>query len=153
MIRQFLWYYLSMNKFMRTSATALAGACLLTFGIPLTTSAYGVTTATSPTYLYNCSTPTQRPREIVITCADAGRYVTNITWSKWSGTAAHAKGILHWNTCTPTCSAGKMKSSTITFTATDRRDVKGTWLYTELKSSRDTWGTGSAQWALPTSAL
>lgn len=150
MIRQFLWYYLNVNKLMRTSATALAGACLLTFGVPLAASAHG---ATSVTYLYNCSTPTQRPREIVITCADAGRYVTNITWSKWSGTTAHAKGILHWNTCTPTCSAGKMKSSTITFTATGRRDVKSTWLYTELKSSRDTWGTGSALWALPTSPL
>jgi hypothetical protein len=150
LIRQFLWYYLMVNKCLRTSATALAGACILTIASPL---AAGAHAATSATYLYNCSTPTQRPREIVVTCADAGRYLANITWSKWSGATAHAKGILHWNTCTPTCSAGKMKSSSITFTATDRRDVKGTWLYTELRSSKNTWGTGSAVWALPTSAL
>ena len=41
----------------------------------------------------------------------------------------------------------------ISFTATDRKDVKGTWLYTELKGPKGAWGTKSKVFDLPTSAL
>jgi hypothetical protein len=138
------------KKILRTSVVALAGASLFTLATPLVASASAVKTGT---YLYDCSTPTQRPKEIVLTCADANTYVTKISWSNWSSNSAHAKGIFHWNTCTPSCAAGTTKSRAITFTATDRRKVKGVWLYTELKATKKTWNTGSAIWALPTSAL
>jgi hypothetical protein len=139
-----------MNKVMRTSVVALAGASLFTLATPLIASASALKTNT---YLYNCSTPTQRPKEIVLTCADANTYVTKITWSNWSSTSAHAKGIFHWNTCTPNCAAGTTRSKAITFIATDRRKVKGVWLYTELKATKKTWNTGSALFTLPTSPL
>jgi hypothetical protein len=139
-----------MNKILRTSVIALAGACFFTLTTPLVAGAQSVKNQTS---LYNCSTPTARPSNIVITCADAGRYVAHITWSSWSGKSAHAKGTLHWNTCTPTCASGKEKSQVINFIATDRRKVHGTWLYTELKGPKNAWGTGSAIWSLPTAAL
>ena len=58
-----------------------------------------------------------------------------------------------WNDCTPTCVAGKVKTKVISFTATDRKDVKGTWLYTELKGPKGAWGTKSKVFDLPTSAL
>jgi hypothetical protein len=111
------------------------------------------TTTTAATYLYNCSTRTQRPHEIVLTCADANTYVSNITWSHWSASSAHAKGTFHWNTCTPTCVAGTNKSKAVTFIATNRRKVKGVWLYTELKATKTTWNNGSAIFTLPTSPL
>jgi hypothetical protein len=136
-----------MNIIMRTSVVALAGASLFTLATPL------VANATGTTYLYNCSTRTQRPHEIILTCADANTYVTHITWTNWSASSAHAKGTFHWNTCTPTCVAGTNKSKAITFTATDRRKVKGVWLYTELKATKKTWNTGSALFTLPTSPL
>lgn len=139
-----------MNKIMRTSVVALAGVSLFTLATPLVANA---TTATRTTYLYNCSTRTQRPHEIVLTCADANTYVSNITWSNWSASSAHAKGTLHWNTCTPTCVEGTHKSKGITFIATNRRKVKGVWLYSELKATTTTWDTGSAIYTLPTSAL
>jgi hypothetical protein len=145
-----LCYKLTMNKIMRTSVIAVTGASLLTLAAPLVASASGASSATS---LYNCSTLTQRPREIVLTCADANLYVAHITWSSWSGASAHAKGTLHWNTCTPTCVAGAFKSKSISFVATGRRKVKGVWLYTELKSQKNTWTTGSALYSLPTSPL
>ena len=143
-----LWYEWNMNKIMRTSVIALAGASLFASGAPLVASATATTT-----YLYNCSTRTQRPHEIVLTCADANSYVSNITWSNWSATSAHAKGTFHWNTCTPTCVAGTHKSKAITFIATNRRKVKGAWLYTELTATKSTWNTGSAIYTLPTSPL
>jgi hypothetical protein len=143
-------YILNMNRIARTSAVALAGASLFTLVTPLMASASATKVST---YIYNCSTRTQRPKEIVLTCADANTYVTSISWSNWSSNVAHAKGIFHWNTCTPNCAAGTTKSKAITFTATDRRRVKGIWLYTELTATKNTWRTGSAIWTLPTSAL
>ncbi len=132
----------------RRIAVALAGATLLGLATPLAASA-----AASATYLYNCSTRVQHPREIVLTCADANTYVTAITWSQWSSPRARATGILHWNTCTPTCVAGQHRSAPIHFVATDRRRVKGVWLYTVLAGTAGTWRTGSATFALPTSPL
>ena len=139
-----------MNKLLRTSLIALAGTTVLSLAAPLVASASGAAKATS---LYNCSTLTQRPREIVLSCADGNTYISKISWSCWSGASAQAKGTLHWNTCTPTCVAGTDKSKVITFTATSRRKVKGTWLYTELKDHKNTWNTGSALYSLPTSPL
>lgn len=139
-----------MKKIMRLTLCALSSATLLSLATPLTASAHA---SAIKVYVYNCSTRTQRPREIVLACADANLYVANITWSGWSGATARAHGTLHWNTCTPNCAAGKMKSRAIVFTAIGRREVKGTWLYTGLHASRDTWRSGSAYFALPTSAL
>ena len=145
-----LWYYWKMRMLSRTSVLALAGASLLTVASPTISSA---SPAPARTYLYNCSTLTQTPREIVLTCADAHLWINQITWTHWSGASAHARGTLHWNTCTPTCVAGQEKSATITFVATARRQVKGRWLYTVLRGQKNTWRTGSASFSLPTAPL
>ena len=55
--------------------------------------------------------------------------------------------------CTPTCAAGATKTKVITFTATDRKEVKGRWLYTELKGPRGAWGAKSKVFHLPTAPL
>ena len=141
-----------MNKTLRTSVIALAGASLVSVATPFLASAT-TARASATTYLYNCSTRTQRPHEIVLTCADANTYVTDITWSHWTSANAHAQGVLHWNTCTPTCVAGTNTSRAITFIATHRRKVKGVWLYSALSSARTTWHTGSAIFTLPTAPL
>ena len=139
-----------MSILSRTSVLALAGASLLNLATPAISSA---SAAPARTYLYNCSTLTQKPREIVLTCADANLWVNKITWSHWSSASAHARGTLHWNTCTPTCVAGKEKSTTITFVATGRHRVKGRWLDTVLRGQKNTWRTGSASFSLPTAPL
>ena len=139
-----------MSILSRTSVIAVAGVSLLSVATPATLSASGTP---ARTYLYNCSTLTQKPREIVLTCADANLWVNQITWTHWSSASAHARGTLHWNTCTPTCVAGKEKSATITFVATDRHRVKGRWLYTVLRGQKSTWRTGSASFSLPTAPL
>ena len=139
-----------MSILSRTSVIAVAGVSLLSVATPATLSASGTP---ARTYLYNCSTLTQKPREIVLTCADANLWVNQITWTHWSSASAHARGTLHWNTCTPTCVAGKEKSATITFVATGRHRVKGRWLYTVLRGQKNTWRTGSASFSLPTAPL
>ena len=138
------------ERISRTSVVALAGASLLTLARPLAASAHG---AKSGTYVYDCSTPSQRPGKTFLTCADANTDVSNITWSNWSGNTALASGTFKWNTGTTTCAAGIFTSKAINFSATRRRQVKGVWLYGDLKASKGTWSTGSGNYSLPTSAL
>ena len=128
-------------------AAALVAAAL---GAPANAAA---APAAARTYLFDCSTLTQRPRQIVLTCADANLWVNKITWAHWSSATATATGTLHWNTCTPTCVAGKEKTATIHFSATGRRRVRGRWLYTALTGQKNTWRTGSATFRLPTTPL
>ncbi|MBW4030607.1 MAG: hypothetical protein HIU57_08050 [Acidobacteria bacterium] len=134
----------------RTSIIALAGVSLVALATPVLANAMATP---ARTYLYNCSTLTQKPHQIVLTCADANLWVNQITWSHWSSATAHARGTLHWNTCTPTCVAGKEKSATITFSATHRRRVKGRWLYTVLQGQKNTLRTGTSSFSLPTAPL
>lgn len=64
--------------------------------------------ATGDTALINCVGKGEiKPKEIVVTCADAGVMVTKITWSKWTNNVAKGAGTLVWNTCLPkTCVDG-----------------------------------------------
>ncbi len=144
-----------MKKVSRAMIVALAGASLTTLVAPTLVAPALASAAPAPvrTYLYNCSTLTQKPREIVLTCADANTWINKITWTNWSSATAKATGTLHWNTCTPTCVAGKEKAATIHFAATGRRHVKGRWLYTVLTGQKNTWRTGSATFRLPTAPL
>jgi hypothetical protein len=49
----------------------------------------------------------ERPREIVVTCADAGVVIQRITWTAWTASRARGSGTLTWNTCLPkTCVNG-----------------------------------------------
>lgn len=108
-----------------------------------------------PTRLYNCSTPVTTPKQIVINCADANRYVAGLHWQHWGAQSATATGRLYWNNCQPNCAAGHEESRAITFTANGRRLVKGknVFLYTNLHGPAGSWGTAGTNWSLPTSAL
>ena len=60
------------------------------------------------TVIVNCiANPVTQPKQIVVTCADAGVAVTKINWTSWTANAARGTGTLTWNTCLPkTCVAG-----------------------------------------------
>lgn len=64
--------------------------------------------ATGDTALVNCVGKAEiKPKEIIVTCADAGVMVNKITWSKWTNNVAKGLGTLVWNTCLPkTCVDG-----------------------------------------------
>ena len=144
-----------MKRISHPSLVALAGTSLAALVAPALVAPALAAASPAParTYLYDCSTLTQKPREIVLTCADANLWVNKITWTNWSSATAKATGTLHWNTCTPTCVAGKEKTATIHFSATGRRRVRGRWLYTALTGQKNTWRTGSATFKLPTAPL
>lgn len=119
-----------------------------------TTTGTGLTMTRTPTVkLYDCSVALTKPQQVVIACADANRYLSGLTWTNWGKANATAKGVLHWNLCTPNCASGKFRTKKITLTATDRRKVKGVWLYTELKGPSGSWGEKGTVWTLPTAGV
>lgn len=51
-----------------------------------------------------------KPKQIVLSCADANVAVTGLSWSSWTANAAKGSGTLSWNPCIPTCVAGKAET-------------------------------------------
>jgi len=47
-----------------------------------------------------------RPRDFIISCADAGLSLEKLSWTSWTPGEASAKGTLVENDCIPYCAAG-----------------------------------------------
>ena len=91
----------------RRTATALAAITLAaTAGMVVATPAFAVDA--TDTGIVNCrGAEVVKPRQIVVTCADASVAVARITWSRWDANGARGTGTLSWNTCLPsTCVDG-----------------------------------------------
>ena len=58
------------------------------------------------TWTYDCEFPVQRPLQIMLTCADGGMFVTEITWNTWTETGASGTGTYSQNMCDPNCAEG-----------------------------------------------
>jgi hypothetical protein len=66
-------------------------------------------------------TPEARPREIVVTCADAGVVLESIQWKTWGGTAAKGRATLTYNDCAPSCAGGHFHSQAVAVTVEGRQ--------------------------------
>jgi hypothetical protein len=64
-------------------------------------------------YTFMCELITQRPKEILNTCADGGIGVWDIAWSSWDRTGANGTGTLRINDCEPNCAEGSFSSEPI----------------------------------------
>lgn len=76
-------------------------------------------TAAAPPRLAGCvpgSTPTVRPKKIIVACGDANFYFTKLVWSSWNGKQAVASGTATLNDCKPYCAAGHFHSYRATVT-------------------------------------
>ena len=58
------------------------------------------------TWTYDCEFPVQRPLQIMLTCADGGMFVTDISWKTWTETGATGTGTYSQNMCDPNCAEG-----------------------------------------------
>jgi hypothetical protein len=58
----------------------------------------------------DCGDPEVRPDRIVLACADFGLYVNKLDWKSWGGAKARATGVIHANTCDPSCAEGSYQS-------------------------------------------
>lgn len=67
------------------------------------------------------STPSVRPRQVIVACGDANFYFTNLAWSAWNAKHAVAGGIAHLNDCKPYCAAGHFHTYKVVVTLTRPR--------------------------------
>jgi hypothetical protein len=51
-----------------------------------------------------------KPKNYILTCADAGSVLAHLSWSSWTGEQAVATGVHQLNNCTPNCAEGKFIS-------------------------------------------
>ena len=77
------------------------------------------------TWTYDCEFPVQRPEEIMLTCADGGIIVTDITWKTWSSNQALGTGIYSQNMCEPSCAEGTREDVPVTIKLSGPFEHKG----------------------------
>ena len=78
------------------------------------------TASSSRTLAINCGRKEYKPREIILTCADAGSVIDHLKWSSWTRTKAVATGSYVENICSPTCAAGHTVSRPVKVTLVGR---------------------------------
>jgi hypothetical protein len=125
-------------------AAALVSSCGLL--IPAASAA----SAATPVRMSDCGTLKIAPKSIVISCADANRSISGISWTNWGAATAVGKGILTWNTCTPTCVSGTFRHVSLTFRALRRVTSSTTTYYAELSGPSGSFGTKGTTWTLAT---
>ena len=57
-----------------------------------------------------CTTPSYKPTQIVVTCADANTVLRGISWKSYGGDTASGSGTANVNACDPNCAAGKFQT-------------------------------------------
>ncbi|MGH3733148.1 MAG: hypothetical protein ACRDVC_07215 [Acidimicrobiales bacterium] len=79
-----------------------------------------LTVGASPKVLTCQGTDVIRPRNYIVTCADAYTQLTNTHWSRWTSTSASGTTTFAMNLCKPYCAASKMTyypKSVVSFTS------------------------------------
>lgn len=99
-----------------------------------------------------CAGHTYEPTKLVLACADANLYATNLKFSSYGGSTAAAKGTIHVNECTPNCAAGKFRAYPGTIELTDLlRCSDGRTYYGKAKYDfKAKYGKGTEDIAPPT---
>ena len=112
--------------------------------------AASASSAATPVRISDCGTLKVAPKSIVISCADANRSITGISWTNWGAATAVGTGIVTWNTCTPTCVAGTYRHVSLTFRALRRVTRGNVTYYSTLSGPSGSFGTKGTTWTLAT---
>jgi hypothetical protein len=76
-------------------------------------------------WTYNCEFAEQRPKTILLTCADGGWLVTEIRWNSWTTNSASGVGVYSENQCDPDCASGVRIESKVKVTLSNPIFHKG----------------------------
>lgn len=67
------------------------------------------TVSSADPVVINCAGHAQtRPRSYILACADAGAYISKMSWASWGSSAAFGSGTYDFQVCIPTCVAGHL---------------------------------------------
>ena len=90
------------------------------------------------TWTYDCEFPVQRPAEIMLTCADGGMIVTEISWQTWTKSVASGNGIYSENLCEPDCADGSRVEVPINVKLSEPFEYKGRNVLRRLEITAET---------------
>jgi hypothetical protein len=90
------------------------------------------------TWTYDCEFPVQRPAEIMLTCADGGMVVTEISWQTWTQSVASGNGIYSENLCEPDCADGTRVEVPVTVKLSEPFEYKGRNVLRRLEITAET---------------
>ena len=90
------------------------------------------------TWTYDCEFPVQRPAEIMLTCADGGMIVTEISWQTWTQSEARGTGIYSENLCEPDCADGSRVEVPVTVKLSEPFEYKGRNVLKRLEITAET---------------
>jgi hypothetical protein len=79
--------------------------------------------------------PEEKPTQIVLTPADAGDMLVDITWDSWTQQQATGKAVRATKDCVPDCATGGTTRRDVTLTFQDSKalpDDSGWWQFTKL---------------------
>jgi hypothetical protein len=116
---------------MKLTPVAIAIVSLAT-GAALTAAPAAAVTKTHTMVISSCSKATYKPHQYVLTCADAYTQIHHAKYSSWSAKGAQGHGTFVYNTCVPSCVAGKTKHHPVEFTLGRVRTVGGQKLFTRM---------------------
>jgi hypothetical protein len=87
------------------------------------------TGASRPGVIANCTNPlSSEPSSIMLTCADAGVGVQDLTWTSWTASSAAGQGLLWENTCVPDCAEANLAHYPVGVTLSAvKASAKGPW--------------------------
>jgi hypothetical protein len=98
--------------------------CLALLAAPSGALAAG-SAAPGRTLAITCGSEHYKPRKIVLSCADAGIWLSGLHWSGWSRSRAHATGTYNENLCQPDCADGHVVSAAVRVTLSTPRSCPG----------------------------
>jgi hypothetical protein len=97
---------------------------LIAFAVAPTV-ALAASSTSSQVWVTNCSKAQYKPILITVACGDGYTYVNKLKWSTWTTTTATGKGDYAYNTCTPSCVSGHIKSDPVTATLSEPKSCPG----------------------------
>jgi hypothetical protein len=72
----------------------------------------------------DCSKPTYKPTQIVVTCADANTVLKGIKWKSYGSDSAEGSGTADVNACDPNCAAGEFQQFPATVKLSNPKDCR-----------------------------
>jgi hypothetical protein len=70
-------------------------------------------------YSFQCELMTKRPEAFTTACADFGRAVWDLKWTRWDAFGAEATGVYRENDCDPSCAEGSFTTRDVTVSMMD----------------------------------
>ena len=90
-------------------ALGLSASASATAARPATTARPAAATVAARQVVFDCAGQPQalvKPRNFILTCADANSVLARLSWTSWTPGLASATGLLAENDCNPYCAAG-----------------------------------------------